>query len=314
MAYREKGDKKKERRDKEEQRKSALARYPEGEPFDQVQYLEGKLILQPDHFTSVETFRDFGGLVQRTARALGVGFLNDPNTQKRPAMREILFFDTPDIRLYKNCFILRRRTSYLDGFPVGDPEIVFKFRHPDEQKAAAVDVRPLIAGKYRIKFKAEALPVKNQVGGYRILYSHNCQFGLSQVHEADRMAMSTLVRVLPALSAIKKSAQERVSLVNKAIVEEVLLPLGKLDFGRGTVAKCDVALWRTRGEHKPLVGEFAFQVKFNQKEDFHKKARRLCEQFFITLQYDVKDWLSLDTTKTGVVYRMQYGNDLQSYE
>jgi hypothetical protein len=314
MAYREKGDKKKERRDKEEQRKSALARYPEGEPFDQVQYLEGKLILQPDHFTSVETFRDFGGLVQRTARALGVGFLNDPNTQKRPAMREILFFDTPDIRLYKNCFILRRRTSYVDGFPVGDPEIVFKFRHPDEQKAAAVDVRPLIAGKYRIKFKAEALPVKNQVGGYRILYSHNCQFGLSQVHEADRMAMSTLVRVLPALSAIKKSAQERVSLVNKAIVEEVLLPLGKLDFGRGTVAKCDVALWRTRGEHKPLVGEFAFQVKFNQKEDFHKKARRLCEQFFITLQYDVKDWLSLDTTKTGVVYRMQYGNDLQSYE
>ena len=69
---------------------------------------------------------------------------------------------------------------------MGDPEIVFKFRHPDEQKATALDVRPKIAGKYRIKFKAEALPLKDEVGGYRILYSHNCQFGLSQMHEADQ--------------------------------------------------------------------------------------------------------------------------------
>jgi len=38
--------------------------------FHQIEYLEGKLILQPDHFTSVETFRDFGELVQRTPRAV----------------------------------------------------------------------------------------------------------------------------------------------------------------------------------------------------------------------------------------------------
>ena len=47
-------------------------------------------------------------------------------------------------------------------------------------------MRPNIAGKYRIKFKAEALPLKDEVGGYRILYSHNCQFGLSQMHDADK--------------------------------------------------------------------------------------------------------------------------------
>jgi hypothetical protein len=42
----------------------------------------------------------------------------------------------------------------VDGFPVRDPEIVFKYRHSDEKTATAVDVRPKIAGKYRIKFKA----------------------------------------------------------------------------------------------------------------------------------------------------------------
>jgi hypothetical protein len=131
---------------------------------------------------------------------------------------EINFLDTPDFRLYNNSFILLRRITYLDGFPTGDPEIVFKFRSPDEQKARELDVQPKIAGKYRIKFKAQALPLKDEVGGYRILSSHNCQFGVSQVHEADKLAMSTLARVFPALSILKKSAKEKVALEGAAIL------------------------------------------------------------------------------------------------
>ncbi len=293
--------------------KAGAATYSDGHPLDRFQYLEAKLILKPDRFTSVESFRDFGKLVKRTAKNLKVGFTDDPEAGRRPEIREIIFVDTPDSRLYNNAFILRRRISYVDGFPVGDPEIVFKFRHPDEQKAAALDVRPKISGKYRIKFKAEALPLKDQIGGYRILYSHNCQFGLSQVHEGDRTAMSTLARVFPALSVLKKSDEERVNLVSGAIVEEVLLHLGQLDFGKAIVAKCDVSLWRTRGEHMPLVGEFAFQIKFDRKEDVHRKAKELAEQFFVSLQEDVSAWISLGTTKTGMVYRLK-GNAPQSHE
>ena len=224
--------------------------YADGTPLDNITYLEAKLILKPDRFTSVEVFRDFGKLVQKVAKRTGVGFIPDANASRRPEIREITFGDTVDFRLYNNAFILRRRISYVDGFAVGDPEIVFKFRHPDEQQAAAFDVRPNIAGKYRIKFKAEALPLKDEVGGYRILYSHNCQFGLSQMHEADKTSMKTLTRVFPGLSIIKKDDDEHIELVNEGIVEEVLLPLGQLDFGKGMIAKCDIGLWRTRGEHK----------------------------------------------------------------
>jgi len=290
-----------------------IATYSDGHPQDVVHYLEAKLILKPDRFTSVDSFRDFGKLVQRTAKNLKVGFITDPETGLRPEVREIIFFDTPDFRLYNNAFILRRRITYVDGFPAGDPEMVFKFRHPDLQKAAALDVRPNIAGKYQIKFKAEALPLKDELGGYRILYSHNCQFGLSQMHDADRTSMATLARVFPALAVLKKDDTEKVSLVNEGIVEEVLLPLGKLDFGKGIVTKCDVALWRTRGEHMPLVGEFAFQAKFERKEEVHQKVKELVEQFFITLQQDVKDWISLGATKTGMVYRLK-GNAPQGHE
>jgi hypothetical protein len=287
--------------------------YADRTPLDEVTYLEAKLILKPDRFTSVQSFRDFGRLVKHTAKTVGVGVVADPHTERRPEIREIVFLDTADFRLYKNAFILRRRVSYVDGFPVGDPEIVLKFRHPDEQTAAAVDVRPKIAGKYRIKFKAEALPLKNEIGGYRLLYSHNCQFGLSQAHDADKTSMATLARAFPALAAVKKSDEEHISLVNEGVVEEVMLPLGQLDFGKGQVGKCDIALWRTRGEHKSLVGEFAFQLKFPGKESVAQKPKKLAAQFFVTLQQDVQGWIALGVTKTGMVYRLK-GNEPQSHE
>lgn len=292
---------------------AAMAAYADGQPLDKITYLEAKLILKPDRFTSVQSFRDFGKIVKQSAKKLGVGFIPDADTDRRPEVREIIFGDTLDFRLYNNGFILRRRISYLDGFPVGDPEIVFKFRHPDEQRATQMDVRPHIAGAYRIKFKAEALPLKDEVGGYRILYSHNCQFGLSQVHDANKSSVATLVKILPALASLKKSDEERISLVNGGIVEEVLLPLGQLDFGKGQVAKCDISLWRTRGEHKPLVGEFAFQVKFPGRESVAEKPKKLAAQFYVTLQQDVKDWLALGVTKTAMVYRLN-GNEPQSHE
>ena len=284
----------------------------DGRAHDRIHYLEAKLILKPDRFTSVESFRYFWKLVKRTARTVGVGF-TDRESQRSPRVREIVFGDTPDMRLYHHAFILRRRISYVDGFPVGDPEIVFKFRHPDGRQAAAVDVRPNIDGTYRIKFKAEVLPLKDEIGGYRTLYSHSCVFGLSQLHAADKMTMATLSRVFPALAALKKSNTETISLVNRAIVEEVLLDLGELDFGKGVVAGSNVVLWRTRGEHLPLVGEFAYQTKFDRADEVSNKAKQRCEQFFITLQQDVADWISLGMTKTGMVYGLN-GSPLQGHE
>jgi len=287
--------------------------YADGKPFDEIQYLQAKLLLKPDRLTSLESFREFGKLARRTAKALDVGFVDDPAAGLPPRVREIVFVDTPAFRLYKNGFILRRRITYVEGFPIGDPEIVFKFRCPDPRKAAALDVRPRIDGKYRIKFKSQALPLTDHIGGYRMLYSHNCQFGVSQVHHGDRTAMSTLARVFPALSLMKRANGERVALVNEGIVEELLLPLGELDFGKGFVSKSNVALWRTRAEHTPIIGEYTFQVKFDRREEVPEKTARRVQQFFVTLQHDVKDWIALGTTKTGLVYRLK-GNAVARHE
>ena len=125
--------------------------------------------------------------------------------------------------------------------------------------------------------------------------------------------MERLAEIFPALKPLKQTKSARVSLVNQTIVEEVLQDLGTLDFGKGVTADANVALWRTRGEHQPLVGEFAYQCKFQRQTDVHAKARERCERFFVALQHAAGDWISLDTTKTGAVYRM-HGNAPQHHE
>jgi hypothetical protein len=288
-------------------------KYSDGHPLDDVHYLECKIILKPDRFTSRQGFVDFAKLARRAASSADVDLSTDHLDGQRPEIREVVFLDTADFRLYRNAFILRRRITYEDGFPVGDPEIVFKFRHPDMQKAAELDVRPHIPGVHRIKFKAETLPLKDKIGGMRVLFSHNVEFGLSQLKESDRTAMSALVRLFPCLAPLKGPGSDMVDLVNQTIVEEVLMDFGKLDFGKGVIAKSSAALWRERGGHKPLVGEYAFQAKFDRRDELHPKVQRRCEEFFVSLQNIAHDWVSLGTTKTGIIYRLK-GNAPQSDE
>ncbi|MBL8795776.1 MAG: hypothetical protein JNM56_17865 [Planctomycetia bacterium] len=287
--------------------------YSDGHPLDDVHYLESKIILKPERFTSVKSFLEFGKLVAQVAKAADVDFEPCYRDGQKPQIREVVFFDTEDFKLYNNAFILRRRVLFEDGFAAGEPEVVFKFRHPELQAAATLDVRPQVPGEYRIKFKAEALPLRDRLGGVRMLYSHNVQFGLNQVLDVDGASLRQLSRLFPCLMQLSPSKKEHVDLVNQMIVEEVLVDLGKLDFGKGVTAKCNAALWRARGDHRPLVGEFAFQAKFERREEFHAKAQRRCEEFFLSLQQAAADWVSLGTTKTGVVYRLN-GNAPQSHE
>jgi hypothetical protein len=287
-------------------------KFEDGTPLHQVQFLQCKIILKPDRLTSAESFRDYAKVVKRTARENGVEFTKE-KAAPRPAIREVLFLDTAKYGLYNNAFILRRRIQYEDGFPTGDPEIVFKFRHPDIQTAAEMDVRPKIAGNYDIKFKAEALPLKDEVGSYRLLFSHNVQFPFSEAPEGDRTSMKSLTRVFPCLASVLKTAADRVKLVNHTIVEEVLQDLGTLDFGQGLAAKFNVAIWRERGFQHPLIGEFAFQVKFKTRDELHDKALNRAKRFFVALQQNGRDYVSLGTTKTGVVYQLK-GNPPQAHE
>ena len=296
------------------QAKTKALTYADGRAFDQVQYFDAKLILKPDFFSSVRGFKVFSDLVAEAAgKVPKVTYTQFDLSKMRPRIREVMFVDTADFRLYNNSWILRRRTMYQDGFPVSDPEVVVKYRSTDLQKATEVDPRPKIAGPYRVKLKAEALPLKDQVGGFRMLYAHNCIFPVSSVHDPDRTSLKTIARVLPALAGLIGAEEGKVELVNSTLVEEVLMDLGTIEFGKGFGAKANISLWRSLGDHKVMCGEFAYQTRFARREDVQPKIRQRVEELFVKLQLIASGWLYLGTTKTGLVYRAN-GNPPQGHE
>lgn len=288
-------------------------KYSDGMPYNEMNYLCCKLILKADRFVSRKSMFSFGKLVEASAKKCNVVFTRWKYKDVPFKLREVIFFDTPDFRLYNNAFVLRRRVCYEDGFPVTDPEIVLKFRHPDLQKTAETDIRPRIEGDYRIKFKAQALPLKDKLGGVRMLYSNNVQFPRSRVSETDALSMDVISKVFPVLGQLQKESGEKIKLVNDTIIEEMLQDIGMLDFGQGIVAKVNISVWRNMGEHRPLIAEFAFQFSFNNRDKMKIRAMKRLEAFFVDLQYEATDWISLDATKTGVVYRI-LGNKPTSHE
>jgi hypothetical protein len=289
--------------------------YADGMPIHVPEYICCKLILRPNKFHSRESFFDFGKVFKEPAKEHGVKYSIAGFDSQPVNLREVVFADTQDFRLYNSAFILRRRIPYKDGFPIGEPEIVFKFRHPDLQVAAETDVRPHILGDHRVKFKVQAMPLKEKLGGIRLLYSHNVQFFRSAIGmgKENVVDLDALVELFPALSRIRKTPKEQIKMVSNTIVEEVLQDIGMLDFGDGLTCKANVAIWRTRGEHRPLIGEFAYQFRFKDRDKLSKDALRRTEAFFISLQYAAEDYIALNATKTATVYRL-LGNPPNSHE
>ena len=288
-------------------------KYSDGLPLDEVKYLECKIILRPNHFTSRQSLFDFGKVLRRPAKESGVGFDTKGFADEPLQIREVLFLDTADFQLYNNAFILRRRIPYQDGFPTGDPEIVFKYRHTDLQTTAEMDVRPRITGNYQIKFKAEALPLKDGLGGIRMLYSHNVEFGLSSLRESDRASMDTIVRVLQQSSRSGGPRTRRSNWSAGRSSRRCFRISGCWTSGR---ASPPWPTWRCGATAATTVrssGSSRCRIKFKRREELNERAVMRGKAFFLSLQNAARDWVALGATKTGVVYRLK-GNPPHAHE
>ncbi len=266
---------------------------------DPITYREYKLLLRSEHFSKAAHFHKFWKITRGTAKSVGV----DISKIAKPIethLREVLFFDTPKFRLYNHGFILRRRTFYKKGLPQPNHELTIKFRHPDRQTAAAVDVRPLVPCAYTIKFKEEVLMQRGKPGTRRSIYSHGCELDTPNV--VLTRSFGSISQLFPALLQTGAKPRTLLSIVNGIAIEEILADCGEIDFGGKITAKATLAIWRNRMTQEHLVGEYSYQIKFADVDDFHGKPRELSEAFFLQLQEDAKDWLHLGTTKTAMVY------------
>src|SRR5262249_13797809 len=278
-----------------------ISKHPETQhlPDDVIHYREYKILLQPERFTSKRDFLEFWEDVEKSAKKLNLKIDFDKRAF-HSQVREVLFYDTPAFDLYNNHFILRKRTFYDEGWPRADHELTLKYRNPELNAAANVDVRPRLGGRSEIKFKEELLLERDHLGGMRSVYSHGCVL-ISPKIELDR-GIENIAAAFPALQSVDVHPKTKIELVNSVAVEEVQNTIGFIHFGHHFTGKATIAIWRNRALEKSLSGEFAFQCKFDHLEEVPSSSLQLSETFYKQVQLDCAAWIKLATTKTALAY------------
>ena len=189
--------------------------------------------------------------------------------------------------------------------------------------AQSIDVRPRIAGNYKIKFKIELMPLKERIGGVRRLLSHNVEFGLSQAPEADALAMSSLGHMsLPELQQLFPPLDDR----SRATVRIRRRRWSTSASSRSccrTSASSISAITPAPPPISPCGARAATIIPSSANSPTSSASTaptpsaprplHACERFFVELQQTAADWLALTTTKTGAVYRLK-GNPPQAHE
>lgn len=278
--------------------------------LSKVRYAEFKVLLRPDKLRRIAQAYELWQHLRSAVEQAGVRYIplaGEPSVKQR----DILFYDTPDFRLYENHFILRRRTHFLDGWTTSHDELTFKFRHPEEEKARAIDMHLGLVKNARIKFKREILPLQDRVGGVRHIYTRNCVLAMPALSEG--FDLDEAAEFFPALKSISTGDHAQFSLVNRVTVSETLTEFGVFDFGKGLEGTASLALWRDTGNSAAIVSELGWQLKFDDLDEEIERRLAPVEDFFKLLQHTIGPWLFLGTTKTNLVYRRE-GHEVKNSE
>lgn len=274
--------------------------------MDKITYCEYKLLVSAERLRSRSDFAAFWSGVKTVAQHCDVDVRKDPRDLELN-LRRVCFYDTAGYDLYRNAFILRRRIAMAAGLADAH-ETTFKFRHGELARAGAVDVRRSPSDDGGIRFKEEVLPPRDGSVGLRSIFSHNY---IHRSQEASPMPerFSQLAAAFPSLAALAVAPDAPISLVNSRTIEETGCDTGTLVFARGYEAKSSIAVWRDRATERPLVGEFSFQAKFEDRDAVPEKHRERSLRFYMRLQSEMRDWLAAGTTKTALIYATDAGHD-----
>src|SRR5262245_45201592 len=116
--------------------KQGPGKYSDGHPLDEVHYLESKIILKGDRFTSLDSFTDFARLVRGAAEDVDIDFSRKGFKGALPQIREVLFLDTADFRLYNK----DRKSTRLNSSHLGISYAVFCLKKKNTEDTTLTSV------------------------------------------------------------------------------------------------------------------------------------------------------------------------------
>jgi hypothetical protein len=261
---------------------------------------EFKLLLKPEKFPARRALLDFNTLLENEAKKLGVRY--EPFDPIDSQLRIVQFYDTPDQTLRKNHLILRVRQLRQGGWPDESWEVTFKLRHPDHSKAAGFNSNSSFPHQQKKRFKEELLH-GDSLGSITSIYSNNCI--LESPALELQLPLSKVAAAFPHIDTLELDLDQELSIVNGAKIFEIEAKLGNFFFGKHTTATATLAVWArpVPDKFEPLVAEFGWSYHPNVDGEFKgKKADKVADDFFKSIQLPLSDWITTGTTKTALIY------------
>jgi hypothetical protein len=243
-----------------------------------LQSREYKLMLHPDKFAGDADERQtavggFWNEVRERMVHAGVETSGGLDVMDSAKQRCVLFLDTQDKALYRNCDLVLRLRRPLKS--EGRWDATLKFRHGDRLLAEACGVRSRKGDKER-KFEEDVkmVPRKGQPG-FWALFSHSVE-----ARYKKNVTPGAVAQCLEPFSGLREdrlpSPELAVVRVGGADITEHVLEGGALHLPGGTEAQCALILWWREGRPtEPYAAEFSFRFDLNKgrvKEECARSA------------------------------------------
>jgi len=267
---------------------------------------EYKLLLNPVEFTDYEAgFKAYWKIINEVAQQAEIPVIptEDPLKLKH---KEVSFFDTPNLDLRKNGYLLRQKVKYKAGHKKPGFEYGVKFRRTDPVATLGVDLS-LAEGytpKYgEIELESDIVYYSKANGSTQTTYSISNSIKLD---EQPEMRFGTFAKIYPVLSTLQIPAATELIKVAGISADEWMVSPGALDFGDSLLGRMDMTVWALdTASGQVLIPEFSFDHPFYPDRQYAREALEKCKTFINKLQAAQPDWVVPGTLKAAALFDMQ---------
>ncbi len=285
----------------EEVKEVAVAQVPAPTYF--LNSSEYKLLLKADKFEDFNAgFAEYWQYVKEVAAAEGIAVLEKEEPLKL-SHKQVSFWDTQDLDLRKNSFLLRRKSKYKGEEITPGFEFGLKFRQPGPATTLSKDLtmtEGYVPKFDRIELESDIVYYSALNGGDDVTYA------VSNSVQLDDMPSNTyggFAKIYPVLTTLGISEDAELSMVAGVAVEEWMVKPGKLEFGDGLYGRMDMSVWIVKTETGEMrIAEFSFDHDFSQDKDYDAVAMERCTSFINKLNDYKPAWSEVGRLKAAYLF------------
>lgn len=255
---------------------------------------EMKLLLKTNFFADRATgYQKYWSIVKEVAaeQAVGVQDNEDPFTEE---VKKVTYYDTRNMDLTKNDYILRQRIKITDGKPASNCDLTLKYRTTGRTSISSDAVKTAEPYQPSISFQEDYVGYLHGVVGKaesEVSLSHT----IKKIPVSEGKNLGYYATYFPVLATLGIQPDEPLHLINGVSVREYKVSPGELDFG-GMKGEVAISLWFNYETGDPITAEISWECPIAPSA-----AAAKAEVFFKALQTKTCDLLYPGQMKTRFI-------------